>query len=227
MKMDSLPKTARVAAFVFLLIFLLGMSTELLIRPGMIVPGAAATTVNNIAASATLFRLSLVSDLIRQMLLLVLPLVLYQLLKPVNKEIALLMVLCALAGVVLAMLNELNHFAALLLASGTGYRTAFSAEQLNGLVMFFVELRNAGTFIAQLFAVWVLLVGYLVFKSSFLPRILGIWLMLGGLCYVVSALLFFLVPNFDGTIYGLFAFIGELLFYLWLLVMGVKEQKPV
>lgn len=68
--------------------------------------------------------------------------------------------------------------------------------------------------------------GDLVFTSGFLPRILGIWLMLGGLSYVLSAVLFFLLPNFDGLILGLFAFIGELLFYLWLLLMGVKEQKP-
>lgn len=225
--MNSPQTIARVAAVVFLLIFLLGMSTELLIRPGMIVSGDAAATVRNIAASEALFRLSLVSDLIRQVLLLGLPLVLYQLLKPVNKAIALTMVLFALAGVAIAMLNELNHFAALLLASGAGYLTAFNTDQSNALVIFFVELRKDGTYIAQLFAIWVLLVGYLVFKSGFLPKFLGIWLMLGGLCYVVSAVLFFLVPNFDGTIYGLFAFVGELLFYLWLLVMGVKDQKPV
>ena len=225
-RMNSPQAMARVAAFIFLLIFLLGMSTELLMRPGMIVPGDAAATVKQIAASAALFRLSVVSDLIRQVLLLLLAMLLYQLFKPVNKGIALLMVLFALVGVAIAMINELNHFAALRLASGAGYATAFNTDQLNALVIFFLELRNYGTFIAQLFAVWVLLLGYLVFKSGFLPKMLGIWLMLGGLCYTVSAVLFFLLPNFDGMILGLFAFIGELLFYMWLLIMGVKEQKP-
>ena len=225
-RMNSPQTMARVAAFIFLLIFLLGMSTELLMRPGMIVPGDAAATVKQIAASAALFRLSVVSDLIRQVLLLLLALLLYQLFKPVNKGIALLMVLFSLVGVAIAMINELNHFAALRLAIGAGYATAFNTDQLNALVIFFLELRNYGTFIAQLFAVWVLLLGYLVFKSGFLPKILGIWLMLGGLCYTVSAVLFFLLPNFDGMILGLFAFIGELLFYMWLLIMGVKEQKP-
>ena len=227
MKMNSPQKTARVAAFVFLIIFFLGMSTELFIRPGMIVPGDAAATVRNIAASKALFRLSLVSDLIRQMFMMLLPLVLYKLLKPVNKNIALLMVIFALVSVPISMLNELNHFAVLLLSSGAGDLTAFKADQLNALVMFFLELRKYGTFIPQVLSFWVLLLGYLVFKSGFLPRILGILLMLGGLCYTVQAVLFFLFPNFDAPIFGLFAFIGELLFYLWLLIMGVKDQKPV
>ncbi len=225
-RINSPQKIARVAAFVFLIIFFLGMSTELFIRPGMIVTGDAAATVKNIAASESLFRLSLVSDLIRQTLLMLLPLILNKLLKPVNKTIASLMVIFALVSVPISMLNELNHFAVLLLSSGAGYLTAFKADQLNALVMFFLELRKYGTFVPQVFSLWVLLLGYLVFKSGFLPRILGILLMLGGLCYTIQVVLFFLFPNFDATILGLFAFIGESLFYLWLLIMGVKDQKP-
>jgi len=226
MKMNSPQKIARVAAFVFLIIFFLGMSTELFIRPGMIVPGDTAATVKNIAASESLFRLSIVSDLIRQMFLMLLPLVLYKLLKPVNKNIASLMVIFALVSVSISMLNELNHFAVLLLSSGAGYLTAFNPDQMNALVKFFLELRKYGTFIPQVLSFWVFLLGYMVFKSGFLPRILGILLMLGGLCYTVSAVLFFLFPNFGATILGLFAFIGESLFYLWLLIKGVKDQKP-
>ena len=233
MKINSPQKTARVAAFMFLIIFFLGMSTELFIRPGMIVPGDAAVTVKNIAASESLFRLSIMSDLIRQMFLMVLPLVLYKLLKPVNKSIASLMVIFALVCVPISLLNELNHFAVLLLSSGAGYTAAFKAEQLNALVTFFLELRKYGTFIVQFFSFWVLLLGYLVFKSGFLPRILGILLMLAGLCYTVSAVLFFLFPNVDAMILGLFAFIGESIFYLWLLIKGVnvdeweKQAKPL
>ena len=223
---NSPQKTARVAAFVFLIIFFLGMSTELFIRPGMIVPGDAAATVRNIAASESLFRLSLVSDLIRLMFLMLLPLVLYKLLKPVNKNIASLMVVFALVSVPISMLNELNHFAVLLLSSGAGNLTAFNADQLNALVMFFLELRKYGTFIPQVLSFWILLLGYLVFKSGFLPRILGILLMLAGSCYTVLAVLFFLFPNLDAMDLGLFAFIGESLFYLWLLIRGVRDRKP-
>jgi hypothetical protein len=223
--MNSPQKIARATAFMFLIIFFLGMSTELFIRPGMIVSGDPAATVKNIAASEALFRLSLVSDLIRQMFLMLLPLVLYKLLKTIHKNIASLMVLFALVSVSISMLNELNHFAALLLSSGAGYLTAFKADQLNALVMFFLELRKYGTFIPQVLSLWVFLLGYLVFKSGFLPRILGILLMIGGLCYIVGAVLFFLFPNFDLMIFGLFAFIGELIFYLWLLIKGVNVEE--
>ena len=226
MKINSPKKTARVAAFVFLIIFFLGISAELFILPGMIVPGDAAATVRNIAASEALFRLSVVIDLIRLALLMVLPLILYKILKPVNQTIAALMVIFALVCVPVSMLNELNHLAVLLLSSGSGYLAAFKADQLNALVMFFLDLRKYATFIPQLLSFWVLLLGYLVFKSGFLPRILGILLMLAGLCYTISAVLFLLFPNFDATIFGLFAFVAEALFYLWLLIKGVKDQKP-
>jgi hypothetical protein len=182
--MNSPQKTARLSACVFIGIF-----------------------VRNIAASETLFRFSLVSDLIRQVLLMVLPLVLYRLLKPVDKSIASLMVIFALVCVPISLLNELNHFAVLLLSSNAGYKTAFNANQLNDLVTVFLELRNYGTYIPQLISVWVLLLGYLVFKSGFLPRILGILLMLAGLCYTAGAVLF------------------EALFYLWLLIKGVNVKR--
>ncbi len=224
--MNSPQKTAKVAAFVFLLIILLGMSAELFIRPGMIVPGDAAATVNNIAASQALFRLSLVSDLIRQALLMLLPLILYKLLRPVNATVASLMVIFALVCVPISMLNELNHVAVLLLSSGAGYLTAFKADQLNALVMLFLELRQYGTLIPQVLSFWMLLLGYLVFKSRFIPRILGILLMLGGLCYTAQAVLLLLLPDFNATILGLFAFVEEALFYLWLLIKGVKDQTP-
>jgi hypothetical protein len=221
-RMNSPQKTARVAAFVFLFIFFLGMATELFIRPGIIVLGDAAATVKNIAASEALFRLSLVSDLVRQTLLVLLPLILYKLLKPVNKTIATLMVIFSLVSVPISMLNELNHFAVLLLSSGADFLRAFETDQLQALVMFFIDLRKYGTFISQFFSLWVLLLGYLVFKSGFLPRILGILLMLAGLCYTILAVLFFLFPNLDLMIFGLFAFIGESVFYLWLLIKGVN-----
>jgi Domain of unknown function (DUF4386) len=224
-RFSSPQKTARVAAFVFLIIFFLGMSTELFFRPGIIVSGDAAATVKNITASEALFRLSVVSDLIRQMFLMLLPLVLYKLLKSVNKNIASLMVIFALVSVPISMLNELNHFAVLLLSSGAGNLTAFKADQLNALVMFFLELHKYGTFIPQVLSFWVLLLGYLVLKSGFLPRILGILLMLGGLCYTVPAIIFFLFPSFDALILGLFAFIEELIFYLWLLIKGVNVKE--
>ena len=103
--------------------------------------------------------------------------------------------------------------------------TAYEADQLHTLVMFFLDLREYGTFIPGVFSLWLLFQGYLVFKSGFLPRILGILLMIGGVCYSILAVLFFLFPNFDATILGVFAFVGEVLFYLWLLIKGVNVKE--
>jgi hypothetical protein len=206
-------------------VFILGISAELFIRQNIIVPGDATTTVNNIIASESLFRASIVSDLIRQMFLVLLALVLYGLLKSVNKNVAVVMVVFALISAPIVMLNELNYFAALLLATGTGYLTAFGTDQLQTLVMFFIKLGEYGSNISGVFSLWVLLLGYLVFKSGFVPRFFGIWLMIGGVCYSLQATLFYLYPNFDLTILGLFALAGEFLFYLWLLIRGVKIMQ--
>ena len=222
--MNSPQKIARVAAFVFLIIFFLGMSTELFIRPGMIVPGDAAATVKNIAASEALFRLSLVSDLIRQALLMLLLLILYKLLKPVNKTIASLMVILYLVCVPVSMLNELSHLAVLLISSGAGYLKVFNADQLTALVMFFLDLRKYGTFIPQFFSFWLLLLGYLVFKSGFLPRILGVLLVIGCVGYLVDSFAAFLVPGLQVQI-ALFTFWGEVLLPLWLLIKGVNVEQ--
>ena len=217
-------RIARVAGILYLIIFCLGIFAELFVRQSLIVPGDAATTVNNIMVSESLFRISLVSDLIRHTFLILLPLVLYQLLKPVGKNIALLMVIFALAGVPIALLNMLNHFAALLLLSGADYLTAFEADQLHAQVMFFLDLYEYGAFIPQFLGLWLLPLGYLIFKSGFLPRILGILLMIGCFGYVIDAVLFFLFASSAATL-SLFAFIGELLFALWLLIKGVNIEQ--
>lgn len=103
---------------------------EFAFRQGLIVLGDAAATASNIIASESLFRLGLVTDLVHQTVFVVLILLLYKLLKPVSRSIAVLMAVLALLGVPIAMLNELNQSAALLLVSGAGYLTAFTTDQL-------------------------------------------------------------------------------------------------
>ncbi len=174
-------------------------------------------------ASESLFRVALLSDLVRHTLLILLPLTLYKLFKPVDKSIAVLMVVFALIGVPIAMLNMLNHLAALLLLSGADYLKAVGVEQLYAQVMFFLNLYEYGAFVPQFLALWLLALGYLVFKSGFLPRILGILLMIGCLFYLADVVLFILAPNINVSL-GLFAFICELLFALWLLIKGVDVE---
>jgi hypothetical protein len=224
-KKNLLNPTARLAGILFLLIFFLGLTVEVFIRPGIIIPGDGAATIKNIVDSELLFRISLVIDLIRQIVIILLALALYKLLHSVNKNIASLMVIFALMSGSITMINELNHFAVLLLSSGANYLTAFDAAQLENLALFFLDLQTYGIFIPGIFSLWIFFLGYLVYKSGFLPRILGGLLMVGGICYPLQAVLFLLFPHIDATMLNAFAFFSELLFYLWLLIKGVYVEQ--
>jgi len=218
-------KAARVAGFLYLTLLPLGIFGILYVPSILIVPGDAATTANNILASESLFRLSIVSALTVQIVNMLVVLLLYKLLKPVNKNIALLMVIFLLVAVPIAMLNELNQFATLLLLSGADYLTVFTADQLQALVPLFLDLHEHGINIAGIFwGLWLFPMGYLVFKSGFLPKILGVLLMIGCFGYLIDSATFFLLPNFDATI-SQFTFIGELLLPLWLLIKGVNVEQ--
>ncbi len=217
-------KTARIAGLLYLIPFILSF-LAIFLRQSLIVPGDAATTANNIMASESLFRLSIVSDLIVQTVFVLLVLVLYKLLKPVNKNHALLMVIFFLVSVPIAMLNMLNQFAALLLLSGADYLTVFTADQLQALVPLFRDLHEVGYMIAYIFwGLWLFPLGYLVFKSGFLPRILGVLLMISCFGYLIDFFTFFLFPNFDVAI-NMYTGWAELLLCLWLLIKGVNVEQ--
>ena len=224
-KVSLLNPTAKLAGILFLIIFFLGLSVEIFIRPEIIIPGDGAATINNIVDSELLFRVSLVSDLVRQIGIMLLALTLYKLLHSVNKNIASLMVIFALMSVAITMINELNHFAILLLSSRVDYMTVFDAGQLQNLVLFFLDLRAYGTSIPDIFSLWIFFLGYLVYKSGYLPRILGGLLLVGGICYPLQAILFLLFPSIDAMMLNAFAFISELLFYVWLLIKGVHVEQ--
>lgn len=213
-KINSINKTARIAGFLYLMIAVFsGFAAS--VRSSLIVSSDAAATVNRIIASETLFRLNIVSDLIGQVLHILLVLVLYELLKTVNKNQALLMVILALVPVPIAMLNQLNQFAVLPLLNSTD----------RSQVMFFLNLHNQGVLIAQIFwGLWLFPLGYLVFKSDYIPRILGVLLIIAGLGYLIDSFGKFLLPNYDLTI-SMFTFIGEVLLLLWLLIKGVNVEQ--
>ena len=220
---------ARVAGFLYLLMAPFGIFAMMYVPSILIVTGDAATTANNIMISEALFRSGIVSALIVQIVIILVVLVLYKLLKPVNKNHALLMVIFILVSVPITMLNELNQFAALLLSNGADYLTVFSAGQLQALVPLFLNLHEYGIFITSIFwGLWLLPMGYLVFKSGFLPRILGILLMIACFGYLIDSFGRLLLSNFDTTIVSTivgFMLWGELLFPLWLLIKGVNVEQ--
>jgi len=222
---DSSPLTyARTAGILYLLMIPLGIFGILYIPSTLFVPGDAAATAANIMASESLFRLSIVTALILQIVQIFLVLVLYKLLKYVNKIHAVLMVVFALAAVPIAMFNELNHLAVLLLLGGADYLTVFGADQLQSQAMLFLDFHEHGILIAQVFwGLWLFPMGYLVYKSDFIPGIIGILLMIGCFGYLFDSIAIMLFPDFSG-IAG-YTFIGELLLPLWLVIKGINVQQ--
>lgn len=222
---NSIQKTARTAGFLYLILAVCGGFAEFFVRQALIVPGDAAATVANIQASESMFRLGFVSELIGQAVFILLVLALYKLLRPINQSQAVLMVTFVIVAVTITCLNMLNQFAALLLLSGADYLAVFAADQLQALVLLFLNLHHAGYLIAQVFfGLWLLPLGYLVYKSGFLPKIIGVLLMVACFGYLLDVLIFSLFPAF-GVMVSEFTFIGELLLLLWLLIKGVNVSK--
>jgi len=215
-KIPSIQKTAKTAGWLYLSLIPLGLMGIMYI-PTLIVDGNIAETISNIIANESLFRLSIVSALLVQLVNLFVVLYLYKLLKPVNKKVAKLMVLFIFLAIPIAMLNELNYGAVLLLIH--------SAEQSPALVSLFLNLHEYGVNIAQIFwGLWLFPMGYLVHKSGFLPKIIGILLMIGCFGYFADSFIYFLNPDF-GITFSEFLFIGEVALPLWLVTKGVNMTK--
>ena len=227
--MNTNKKTARMAGFLYLIYIVFHVFANVIGRSKLVVFGDAATTAQNIMASEWQFRIGFVSDLISAVLFLLAAWALYVLLNPVNRNLALLFLLLNLGGVAIECVSDLFLFASPLLLSGADYLKVFQADQLQALAMFFLNLHHNGYWIAQIFfGAWLFPLGYLVFKSGFLPRILGIVLMVHCVGWLMTFLQFFLFPGFDAITYVSYplGFIAEFGLTLWLLIMGAKEQKP-
>jgi hypothetical protein len=215
---------ARVAGILYLIIFIAAVFGPLYVRSVLIVPGDATTTANNILASGSLFRAGIVSYLIIFLSELVLTVILYVLLKPVSKTLALVMTVPRLAMTTIHGVNLLNQFFALLLLSGADYLTVFEADQLHALALLFLNAHELGWSIGiVIFSLHVFVLGYLVYKSGYLPRILGILLLLASVAYLVDGLAILILPSYEETpIYIMIPIAAaEMLFPLWLLIKGV------
>ena len=218
-------KTARIAGFLYLLLMLFGAFGLLYAPNALVVQGDAVVTANNIMANEFLFRLRIVSTLISQVVNIFLVIFLYKLLKPVNKNYAALMVIFILVAVPIAMLSVLNKVAVLLLLSGAGYLAVFATNQLQALVPVFLDLHEYGMSIAGIFwGLWLFPMGYLVFKSNYIPKIIGVLLIIGGMGYLVDFVTFFVFPTF-GVVLSEYAFLGEVLMVFWLLIKGVNVEQ--
>lgn len=226
--MNTNNKAARMAGFFYLMYFVAQITSDVW-RDSFIVLGDAAATASNIMAHEGLFTITAVGDLVTAALFFLAAWALYVLLKPVNRNLALLFMLLNLAGVAVHSTSGLNLFAALLLMNGPDYLNVFQPDQLQALAMFFLDLQHKGFLMAQLFyGAWLFPLGYTVYKSGFLPRVLGIVLMIHCFTWTSTFFQVFLFPGFEVLHYVSWplGFIAEGGLTLWLLIMGAKDQKP-
>ena len=223
----NITRMARTAGLFYLIYIVITIPADALARSPLIVFGDATATAQKIMASQWQFRIGVVGDLVSIVFFLLAAWALYVLLKPVNQGLALAFVLLNLAGTAVYALNLVNQFAAVVLLSGADYLKVFQAEQLQALAMFFLNLHLNGYWIAQIFfGAWLFPLGYLVYKSGFLPRILGIVMMIHCVGWMMTTLQWFLFPGLAAITYVTYplGFISEFGLTLWLVIKGVNVE---
>lgn len=226
--MKSIQRTARFAGLLYLVITVAAIIAHFYVPSNIIVPGDAAATADNIITSNTLFRVGGVgSELVVLLSEVILSIVLYVLLKPVNKTLSMLAAVSRLVMTTIHGLNLINYFFAILLLSGNSYLAAFNAEQLQALVMLFLDAHSIGFTIGIAFlTLHVFILGYLIFKSGYFPKVLGILFIAAGLGYLVDSFALLLSSGYETTptIIAVTIAISEIAFPLWLLIKGVNAK---
>lgn len=219
----SNPKTtARIAGLLYLSLIPLGVFGILYVPNTLFVDGDATATAQNIIANTMLFRLSIMSALVCQLVNIAVVLLLAKVLQPVSRTLTKLMVLFILLGAPIAMLNELNHMGVLFVLSGASSLSGFSEPQLHSIAAMLIELHQQGVQIAAVFwGLWLFPMGVLVYRSSYIPKVIGVLLVIGSLGYLADFLIVFLLPDVTFVV-SEFTFMGEFAIGLWLLVMGVN-----
>ncbi|PYX81044.1 MAG: DUF4386 domain-containing protein [Acidobacteria bacterium] len=225
--MTTLSRKARVAGLLYLT--LLPAPLRLIYIPNkLFVTGDATATANNIAAHETLFRLGILSDLFTGTMAIFLTLALYRLFKAVDQDLArLVVILGCLMVTPIYFLNTLNDAAALIMVRGAGFLSVFDKPQRDAFAMFFLRLHHQGVVANEIFwGLWLFPFGLLVYRSRFLPRILGVWLIINCFAYLAVSFTGLLWPQYEEMLFNRAfpAMLGELAIMLWLVIMGAKEQ---
>lgn len=226
--MTTTKKTARLAGLLYLVVIVFGIFSLMYVPSQLIVFNDSATTLSNIKNSNFLFRLGIIAESLSFTAFLLLPLALYKLLHRVNKTVAVTMVALAVPSVPILFSNLMNKFAILNWISNGNIPTSQLEEQ----VMFYLIQFNHGNLIGQNFwALWLFPFGYLVYKSGILPKLLGIFLMVGSIGYYLDFLGKIVFGNYYdfaiSTYITIPASIGEIGTCLWLLIAGAKTYKPI
>ncbi len=226
----SLKKTARLAGLLYLLTAIIFPFGIIYVPAQIMVRGDVSATAHNILANEFLFRTGIVGNLVGQLIFVLLVLVLYRLLKQVNENQANLMRALVIVGVPMAFIGELFKVTSLMILKG-GILESTDPGQMYDLVAILLKLSSYSTQMVQFYwGLWLIPFGYLVYRSGFIPRILGVLLILNGIAYILLCFTFLLFPDYlpiVGNIAMPFLLLGEIPILLWLLIVGVKVKPEI
>jgi hypothetical protein len=227
--MSFIRNPGRLAGLLYAIASVPGFFALLYVPGKLIVDGNATATANNIAAHETLFRFGIAADLVGQVLFIFVALALYDLLKGVNPKHALSMLILLLVAIPIAFLNEVNSVAAVTLVHGGDFLSPFDKPQRDALATLFLHLRGDGFEVAGIFwGLWLFPLGWLVYSSGFIPRILGVLLMIGCFAYLANSFTSLTLPRYEEVVSRWISPLQlvEVVFMLWLLIKGAKP-KPL
>jgi hypothetical protein len=224
----SIKKIARVGGLLYLIIIVAGIFTEIFVRDKLIVSGDATATANNIMASPFMWRIGIACDIIMHVCDVPLMVILYVLLKPVNKYLALLAMVFTLTQSAVMVASKLSLLMPLFLAANTEYLKAFELNQVHALTYLSIKMDGYGFGIGLIFFGFACLVnGYLLFRSGYFPKALGVMMQIAGICYLINSFVLILAPHLADMMFPsilLPSFIAETSFCFWLLSKGVDVE---
>jgi hypothetical protein len=227
-EMRPVQRIAKMAGFLYLVIAVLAGFVHFYIPGLLVVPGDAATTANNIIASEGLFRIGMATELVLLLSEVALSILLYVLLKPVNQTLSLIAAASRLVMTTIHGFNLISHAIVLVVLSGTAYLTVFEPNQLQALVLLLLDAYSSGFTLGIVFlALHALPLGYLIYRSGYFPKALGVLFMLAAVGYTIDGFSYVLLDNYKvGPVYlALPIAISEIAFPLWLLIKGVNAEQ--
>jgi hypothetical protein len=214
---------ARIAGLLYLVIIIMGFCAETFVRNKLFVSGDANATANNIIHSEFLWKIGITADLIMQICDLPVMIILYYLLRPVSKKLALLNLSFNLIQTAVLVTNKLNLLAALFFLGDAEYLKSFTPDQLHTLSYLSIKLHDFGFGIGLIFFGFVcLLEGYLIFRSVYFPKTIGVLMTVAGICYLSNSFILILAPQFSSIALLMPCLLAELSLSLWLIFKGVN-----
>ncbi|MDQ2964221.1 MAG: DUF4386 domain-containing protein [Pseudomonadota bacterium] len=229
-RVEASPRVlSRIGGVLYLIIIAIGLFGEAFIRDRIIVSGDATATAANIRSMESLWRFGIAAELFLLICAVISTWIFFILLRPVSRDLAWLATFFNLVSIALEAAIQLQLLAALFPLGNAGYLKAFTPEQLYAMASLSVRLHSHGFGVSLIFFGWVCLVwGYLIFRSGYLPKAIGVLMQIAGLSYLTNSFALLLAPDFANRIFPAIlvpAFVGETSLCLWLLVKGVNVEK--